>query len=427
MGILFLLLPPLPLLGVPLVLFLTLWLVETFNPRQPKVVLAMANLPSETTTWKTTTLHPRLVKKPAGDSPLPVPTHTPPLRLEANVKQNQPNYDNSHLPFPMPVPRDLHVEALLPKLVSLFPSTSSSLLLSGPSGRRLVNLGAGVRDDDPTFPLLDTGDWDGLLMDGDPNQEASMAERFPSDKIQTHFSYITADSIPALLKQRGFDQNVDLLKIDIDSFDCFVMEAILKANIRPSVIVMEVNVKFPANLRFAMLPGYVRENDTSEQYPFDSEQRGHLYGCSLAYQVHDLMRPNGYEVLYLDTNNAVFYDDQQLPTGGLKDTTPLSMTDLYNRGYYHMPDRAIAFSFNNELTHWQQFLADKIFIDLVNRSRRKPLLSHGNHHILMGDLVNDGNGPQPALTHGCFDSKTGLLMDAETNPEACSWSAIPPS
>ncbi|KAL3930288.1 MAG: hypothetical protein SGBAC_011827, partial [Bacillariaceae sp.] len=309
---------------------------------------------------------------------------------------------------------------------------SAASAASSLQGRRLVNLGAGVRDDDPTFPLLDTGDWEGLLMDGDPNQEASMAERFPNDKkIQTHFSYITADSISALLKQRGFDQHLDLLKIDIDSFDCFVMEAILKAKIRPSVIVMEVNVKFPANLRFSMLPGYVRENDTSEQHPFDSEQRGHLYGCSLAYQVHDLMRPNGYEVLYLDTNNAVYYDSDQLvlPTGGGlgKYSAPLSMTDLYNRGYYHMPGRAIAFAFNNELTHWQQFSADKIFGDLVNRSRRKPLLSHGNHHILMGDLVNDGNGPQPALQHGCFDSKTGVLMDAGSNPEACSWSAIPPS
>mmetsp|Transcript_16472 Transcript_16472/g.40234 ORF Transcript_16472/g.40234 Transcript_16472/m.40234 type:complete len:118 (+) Transcript_16472:337-690(+) len=90
---------------------------------------------------------------------------------------------------------------------------------------RLVNLGAGVRDDDPTFPLLDDSNarWEALLVDGDPKQETAMAERFPnSERIRTLLAYITADSIPGLLSTHGFDQNVDLLKIDIDSFDCLL-------------------------------------------------------------------------------------------------------------------------------------------------------------------------------------------------------------
>ncbi|CAJ1954933.1 unnamed protein product [Cylindrotheca closterium] len=332
------------------------------------------------------------------------------------------------LPFPLPVPRDLHVEKLLPKLLNLFSNTNEN-----PSLLRLVNLGAGVRDDDPTFPLLDdpTQKWEALLMDGDPNQETAMAERFPSDKIQTHFAYITAGSIPNILSKHGFDQNVDLLKIDIDSFDCFVMDSILKT-VRPSVIVMEVNVKFPANIRFAMLPGFVSSSSSSEssssaeQYPFDSEQRGHLYGCSLAYQVHDLMRPNGYEVLYLDSNNAVFYDKQKEDlSAGLKDYTPSSMTDLYNRGYWNMPDRTTAFAFNNELARWQKLKANDIFSDLATRSMGRPLLSHGRHHVVIGDLVNDGKGQQPPLLHGCFDHITGALKDAESSPESCSWSIIP--
>mmetsp|Transcript_16472 Transcript_16472/g.40233 ORF Transcript_16472/g.40233 Transcript_16472/m.40233 type:complete len:186 (+) Transcript_16472:727-1284(+) len=175
------------------------------------------------------------------------------------------------------------------------------------------------------------------------------------------------------------------------------------------------------------LPGFVNNptSSSSEQYPFESEQRGHIYGCSLAYQVHDLMRPNGYEIVYLDGNNAVFYDKQTDAPAGLKDYTPLSLTDLYNRGYWNMPDQAVAYSFNREIEKWQKFKADEMFSHLLSNSKAKALYPHGHHHVAIGDLVNDGKGPQPPLRHGCFNHMTGALKDAQVSPKSCSWSVIP--
>ena len=187
---------------------------------------------------------------------------------------------------------------------------------------------------------------------------------------------------------------------------------------------MEVNVKFPANVRFAYLPGFTATDSLHdghmEQCPFDSEKRGHVYGCSLAYQVHDLMWPRNYEILYLESNNAVYYDKRKkIP--GLQDNVPLSMTELYQRGYWSMPNRRDSFSFNNELEPWQQYKAGEIFSYL----QKTPLPFHGNHHVVIGDLVNNGFGPQPSLQHGCFDPNSSALNDAESDSGSCTWTVLP--
>jgi|AntRauTorckE5430_2_1112549.scaffolds.fasta_scaffold63364_1 hypothetical protein len=75
-----------------------------------------------------------------------------------------------------------------------------------------------------------------------------------------------------------------MIHID-DSFDCYIIQAILDAGIRPKAIIMETNVKFPLyiNITFAMAPGYKESIDGSGsqlQIPFDCEKRGYIYGLA---------------------------------------------------------------------------------------------------------------------------------------------------
>jgi len=288
----------------------------------------------------------------------------------------------------------------------------SEVQLHGPK-RRLIDLGAGVRDDDPCFPFVEAG-WDGLLVDGDPSQTTKWASRFPQkDAKHNIVSYITADTVRDIIAGNGFgSNNVDLLKIDIDSFDCYVMHKVLQIT-RPLFIVMEVNVKYPPNMRFAMFPGFRTDGS---QLPFDSEKRGHVYGCSLAYQVLDLMRPNDYEILHLDWNNAIYYDTRAAAPASHSDGSefaPPSFKDLYVSNYWSRPERRSAFAFNNAIELWVMPGLGKQGIFTEVRKLYRSDSSHKNHHVFMGGVEDE------ELEHMCFDA-SGRFVKAGESPEKCS-------
>jgi hypothetical protein len=329
------------------------------------------------------------------------------------MKSEDNNHNNNtrtiskkdYTPF-LPFPAQTSIHKLLPNLMAVI------ALAKKKEKGRLIDFGAGVRDDDPMFPFVDQG-WEALLVDGDPNQKELMAKRFPSESSQTVISYITADTVPNLLADYGFDHDVDLLKIDIDSFDCFVIKTVLTVT-RPSIIVMEVNVKFPSHVRFAMVPGF---DSKQQQFDFDSEQRGHVYGCSLAYQVHDLMRPNGYEILHLDTNNAIYFDQQRTTILELKEFQPPSLEELYNIGYWNHPERRSTFSFNNEIAHWNKSFSKQLFRTLQRLFLTKT--SHKHHHVYIGDAQKISHNNGDKLWHGCFDER-GKLEYEHISPENCT-------
>lgn len=318
------------------------------------------------------------------------------------------------------------------KLAVLRPSTATTMdihkflrdLFHGSKGR-LVDLGAGVRDDDPCFPFIDAG-WDGLLVDGDPTQTAKWAARFPKkDAKHNIVSFITFDTLHDIIEGNGYSSNsssssnndtiIDLLKIDIDSFDCFIMDNVLKI-IRPRFIVMEVNVKYPPKIRFAMFPGF---DENGSQIEYDSETRKHVYGCSLAYQVIDLMKPNDYEIMHLDWNNAVYYDTRAVTihvdgeSSSEHQYSPPSIDKLYESGYWQRSARKQKFSFNKEVEHWvtKGLPSEEIFTQIQKFYRSDS--SHKNHHIFIGE-VGDAE-----LKHGCFDG-SGRLHGATDSPDKCT-------
>mmetsp|Transcript_27533 Transcript_27533/g.47150 ORF Transcript_27533/g.47150 Transcript_27533/m.47150 type:complete len:335 (-) Transcript_27533:5-1009(-) len=195
----------------------------------------------------------------------------------------------------------------------------------------VVDLGASVRghgttgvaNQDSCFALFDAG-YSGLMVDGDPKQGVKMRRRFPSKSIQIVSTLLSPENVAAILRRASTPIDADLVKIDIDGFDCAVMAALLEAY-RPKVVQMEVNIQFPPPLRFALL--------SIENYNFD--KRGMLYGCSLAYQ-GDMMSRHGYALLQMEANDAIYVQHDLLPPL-LPTGLPPTACDAYMHGYAERP------------------------------------------------------------------------------------------
>ena len=273
---------------------------------------------------------------------------------------------------------------------------------------------ATVKENDPSFALIDQG-WSGLIIGGDDRQPEKLNARFPNFPsnhiVKGVVSNIQADNIVELLKRCEFHENVAMLKIDIDSFDCHVMKSILEAGIRPQVIVMKTNEKFPPHVRFAMTPGYEEANDGSGslvQIPFDTEKRGHIYGGSLGYQVHDTMHPAGYEIHYLDWNNVMYVDTLGMsPKKKALEDMYTDVNEWYTYCYWNRSDRNESFRANRKIKHWNSMETDALMEELQRKIM--PLPSHANHHI------NWKNGD-----HYCFDSKGNLHLASSDDAKNCS-------
>lgn len=77
--------------------------------------------------------------------------------------------------------------------------------------------------------------WSGLLLDGKNSDES----------INLHAKHITSRNIVGLFREHEVPVDVDYVSIDIDSFDLFVLRALLASEYRPRVLTVEYNSNFP--------------------------------------------------------------------------------------------------------------------------------------------------------------------------------------
>merc|ERR1711924_54652 len=93
----------------------------------------------------------------------------------------------------------------------------------------------------------------------------------------------------------------DVLKVDIDSWDCDVARAaLLRLSPKPRVVWIEINWSIPPPIRFARLyhPDWAQRVAALPRFPW-------THGCSLSYAV-DILKRFGYQLAALEDNDAVF-------------------------------------------------------------------------------------------------------------------------
>ena len=165
--------------------------------------------------------------------------------------------------------------------------------------------------------IVELGAWDGyhlsntryfiekgyeaLLIDGDNKG---------NDEVKQHF--ISKENVIPLLKTYKTPKKFDLFCIDLDGNDLYVLEEVLKAGYKPSVILAEFNPIFDANLSYTIRynPEHTWNNDDYYGFSFAA-------GCKMAEKY-------GYTCIFQNDNlNMYFVEKSLLVYKGMDLTKPL--------------------------------------------------------------------------------------------------------
>ncbi len=195
-----------------------------------------------------------------------------------------------------------------------------------------------------TLPLFRDRGWAGLAVEMDPGKFSKLAFLYaPFPNVKLARGRVTPSNVASML--RGFEvpHDFDLLNLDIDSYDLYVMAEMLKSGFRPKVITMEINENIPPPIYFTV------------EYDEHHYWRGDLYfGCSLA-AASTLIKPYGYILESLQYNNAMFIRSD-FASNVFNDA---SDDQAYDAGYRNRADRKVLFRQNADVECLLNFSAQE--------------------------------------------------------------------
>lgn len=163
-----------------------------------------------------------------------------------------------------------------------------------PTNRWLVDIGAGDGFTlSNTRALLGNGTgWRGVCLDIAPGIAAGV------EGVR-----VTAENVCDLLVARGVPSDFDLLSLDIDGIDWYVLRALLGGGFTPRVAVVEINGNLPT------YPAVTVAYDS--QFHFSDCD---YYGASLGAYL-DLMQHNGYTCVHVQKSLNAFFVRTDLLNG----------------------------------------------------------------------------------------------------------------
>ncbi len=102
-----------------------------------------------------------------------------------------------------------------------------------------------------TARLIIEEGYQAVLIEGDPKRLKALDLNFPQNEVIKISSFVTPDGVKSLestLSKTDIPLDFDLLSIDIDGMDYFILASI--KNYKPKVIVIEFNPTVPNSVRF---------------------------------------------------------------------------------------------------------------------------------------------------------------------------------
>lgn len=172
---------------------------------------------------------------------------------------------------------------------------------AGVTDRRFVEIGSGRSGGNAALLAYECG-WSGLMIDIVPEAIVSLRARFRHNPgVIGVAAAVSPENINRLLSDHGFTGEVDLLSIDIDSYDYWILEAI--SVVSPRVLVLEYNAGLGAD-RAVTMPKQAVLDEIPKPYR----------GASLA-ALEKLARHKGYRLVACDPTgtNAFFLRDGVAP------------------------------------------------------------------------------------------------------------------
>jgi len=122
----------------------------------------------------------------------------------------------------------------------------------GTTNKRVVEIGAGNGIHCMAANLIINHGWEGLLFDGNKYNVERGIKFYLNDQSTWLYprifkqAWITRENINQLISENGFKGDIDLLSLDIDGNDYYIMEAINV--IKPRVIICETHDVIPSDL-----------------------------------------------------------------------------------------------------------------------------------------------------------------------------------
>ncbi len=154
---------------------------------------------------------------------------------------------------------------------------------------KFVEIGTQDYSESNTRYIYETMRCEGLIIDPYPNlaKKINKILRVWKNKLKIHNDYVNSENINEILKQNSFNKDLDLLSIDIDGIDYWVLE---KINPKISkIFVIEYNPYFGSKLEISA-PN-LEKFDRFKYHP-----SGVCWGASLKAMIN-LMKKKGYTFL----------------------------------------------------------------------------------------------------------------------------------
>jgi hypothetical protein len=160
----------------------------------------------------------------------------------------------------------------------------------GARGRTFIELGTGNGLENNTLFLL-VQRWSGVWIEGAARKVTATKKRLQSlmteGRLQVVQKFVTLANVDETLRKFSPAHEVDLLSVDIDGNDYYILKAI--RSIAPRVIVVEYNAKFPPDVAWVMEYDETHRWDESDYFGSSLKaletllaERGYsLVGCNL--------------------------------------------------------------------------------------------------------------------------------------------------
>ena len=149
------------------------------------------------------------------------------------------------------------VDTLREAIAAVKALTSLNPTLLPPMNDWAANMGANTgKDYDPIYPFFESG-WSGMAVEISQRMWPALNANLPWPRVKKVNKAVAPNNIVQMLHDAGAPRSLDLFKIDIDSYDVFVLQALLRnGSYRPKLVVMEINEKVPPPICFSN--NYVR-------------------------------------------------------------------------------------------------------------------------------------------------------------------------
>lgn len=213
-----------------------------------------------------------------------------------------------------------------------------------PLSKTAINIGACCgKVYDPLYDLYTKYGFQGLCLELNSYFLPELEKNLPTS-IKKVIDKITPNNALLFLKDY---ENIDIVSIDIDSYDYFILKEIII--LKPKVIIIELNENIPPGISYAA--------KYSDEYDYSIKNDGYqLFGCSLDI-VTELGKENGYKLLKMEWNNAILIKDEYSHLFEL----PVSNKEAYAFGYYFRKNMRNIFYWKGEESKYFNYPIEQAF------------------------------------------------------------------